>query len=466
MADKRESVARFRRLSDAGEQGDDDSVGLLRPLRKKSKWKARLLGHRFDAAGTDGAQASPSSSQTFPDAPVLGKIGNITISGLQGTNSDAPGLANFTEASGFSFTAPPAGGTFGRTPVTPIPQEDVCKGKYQYKSQLGFDGTAPLGDLIQLNGRIDREDVIQGPLGDCGFIAAILAMICSGREDQLKAIITRVGSELEVRFRSPIKDPSTPSSSKISAYRTDLFVMDDAIPFLSDDQLQTQGCWKFLAAYPGNGPGATPNDTTRPVMFVPLLEKAWAIYANANPALLHPDNLQNPSLVGYPGIAGTSQHVALQAMTGLDGEVRFRSGPGAGIIGNIIRLCLVRNCPMSVGTVRNATELLDLGPKDANGNITTEIGIISTNPTLHPNGMKYLIDVTEKDTGRTITLVHSHAYAVDNENSNDVEVVLINPWGKNPDRKGDTSLGGSLRIRLDTLDFVMAGIGFVSPPGF
>lgn len=486
MASNIKSTARFQKLTDTGYHPvDDDTVGLLRPIRKASRpslwrrvffiaatvvvislawagglateWKARLLSNRF------GGETAASSSSALLVGPELGDIGNLTMPARQGTSFNAPALANFTE-DGFFLGRPPGGDGFDTTPVTPIPSAELCINEYAYRSQLGFDGTPPLSDLVQLDGRLDRDDVRQGPLGNCGFIAALLAMICSGREEQLKSTIMRVGKTLEVRFRSPVKDPRLPSAP-LRAYRTDVFEMDDTIPFctLSEKERQEKNCWKFLAAYPGEGPGATPADASRAVMFVPLLEKAWAIYTDANPDLLRPQLKDDPTLVGYPGLEGSLAHLALQSLTGLEGGSARRSRIGFDhVVGGLLNGCIAKPCPIVLGTP-NAEDLDLVGVKtDKDAVIENEIGTIATNK----NDRAYF-DVAEKDTGRVFTLVGTHAYAIDNANSqvagdnvtlDDAEVTIINPWGANPDASGRVVLPASLQIRLKTLAFVMDSV--------
>ncbi|KAF2821078.1 hypothetical protein CC86DRAFT_108347 [Ophiobolus disseminans] len=484
--------------------GDEDKIGLLnnrpvQPKRKKwstcvralivtgiiillvlvylgglvTEWRLRPLTGRF---GNKVIGSQPASSQqstsNFSGGPALGNIGNLTIPvNDQGTNFNAPTLKNVTGQGGngssfFLLGAPPDLKTLTdptKNPTTPLPNRVDCP--FAYRPHLGFDGSMPLGDLIRGDGRIEREDARQGPIGDCGFIAAIIALISTGRQLDLTRAITRVGNSLEVRFKFPVEALFFANKSPLFSTRTDVVKIDDKLPSstLSSEEQSNKGCGGYLAAYPGLGPSIIP---ARPVLYVPLLEKAWSKYTDAHPEELRSSLAKENNALGYPGIEGTSPALVMQALTGLQAQSFTRLEPGFdSAFGVRVLLCLLFARPCVLGTP-NADTLAGLGVKKEPGPaIVNQGGIIGTNKD------RAFYTIIEAETARVLTLVGQHAYALDYENSDipdgknktleNAEVTIINPWQQNANFRDVISEGGSIRMKLKTLIFIMDTVYFV-----
>lgn len=440
-----------------------------------TEWRLRPLGKWFNREDRKIIGDKPFFSSNMAlgntsSGPVLGDIGNLTmLEGDPGTNFNAPSLLNLSAQSdydGFFLGAPldlDALGVSTKNPVTPIPSRAECT--FEYKSHLGFDGSMPLGDLRRSDGRIEREDARQGPLGNCGFLAAIIALIGIGRQSDLQRAIIQVGNTLEVRFKYPVEALFFANNSPQFTTRTDLVKIDDKLPAtnLSSADRVVKGCDAYLGAYPGTGLPVIP---ARPVLYVPLLEKAWAKYTDAYPAKLRP---QGSKAIGYPGIEGTSAALVMQALTGLQAQTYSRTKEGFDINFAIrILLCIVASRPCVFGTP-NATTLAGLGVKKEPGPaIINEAGIIATNQD------EDLYDVLEDGTRRVLTFVGEHAYALDFENSDAIdgtvktfenaEVTIINPWQKNYNFRLESSKEGSIRLKLKTLAFIMETVYWVQEP--
>ena len=303
--------------------------------------------------------------------------------------------------------------------------------------------------------RIEREDVLQGSLGDCGFIAAILSLVGLGMQMELQSALIRSGNTLEARFRFPVQQLSFANSDPGWTYRVDVVKIDDTLPrsTLSEQELRDSGCQLYMAARPGF---AFPH-----ALFVPLLEKAWAKYTDAHPDILRSEETRNANGVGYLGIVATDPSLALQALTGLQAtEIRRMKNGLDQAFARAIVVCLISGRPCVLQTPV-------AGKVNGLGRRTPEGVSVNTNTVFTTQ-----FDVTEKATGRAITFVGNHAYGLDVEKSDfagksleEAEVVVINPWGFNCNTKGEFVNDANLRIRLSTLALVMTAVWTVQTPG-
>ncbi|OAL42902.1 hypothetical protein IQ07DRAFT_311090 [Pyrenochaeta sp. DS3sAY3a] len=315
--------------------------------------------------------------------------------------------------------------------VPGLPVKAGCQ--YQYRSQLG----SPLiGNFLGPNNRVEREDVKQRAIGDCGFMAAVLALIGNDQQVDLRQMLQVSGRTVTAIFRDPSGNGKKVGAVAVQSVRLTRVLSDDTLPVLSSGD--TNSCPAYGGAQPGPGVNA--------ILYVPFLEKAWAKYMDANPQL-------RINALGYSGIIGTRASLALSAFTGQQPLVVLRTVPN--IDGAIVRqlvLCVATFLPCVVGTP-SAQFLRDdkpLGPVNSNDQIILADGIVIT---IRAGTMVFTDPILNVE----ITLVLFHYFAIDREQSflgdGDDFIILRNPWGENPD-KADPSI----KISIVTLSKVITGV--------
>jgi hypothetical protein len=184
---------------------------------------------------------------------------------------------------------------------------------------------------------------------------------------------------------------------------------------------------------------------------MPLLEKAWAKYFDAYPALS-----SYPQELGYAKIAATSPGTALAAMTG-GRPVQFYANNPTGMK-NLLQTCLTTRDPCVFGSpyfdalndgTRGSGSFDDQGiirlysARKADGTRTTIAKIQSVyDPAADAtsDGQVRITDYNRVVNGKAsiIRLPLGHAYAINTTDSvwstdaKRCRVTLINPWGTNP----------------------------------
>lgn len=322
-----------------------------------------------------------------------------------------------------------------------------------YKHVLGGDGSASLGALWALEGYVDlvAADVRQGGIGDCGLGASVMALASGGWTGYLKKRFQRVGAgegSYEVRLA---KDGAE-----------QVVAIDDQLPVLTGGS--TLYCWPYPGFQPVNDAALPSEDGSyppTPIFFMPLLEKAFAKFLDANPDW----KSTGPEMTGYLGLEGINPAYALAALTG--GTPKFvhraTSGFDTPILAALLT-CMMGTAPCVIGTT-NATTLGGLGTPDTTSTIwLNPTGDRAVNKGYTPgetaglaasdapvsNSTYTIIDFdqvvkTDKgDRSTAITLVGTHAYALDHSQSTDwpmqtsvkslieARMAILNPWGSNP----------------------------------
>lgn len=427
----------------------------------------------------DGELPALMNSSTGGDATNYGGITsegmNGTISPPQGTNANAAVFDTSTVSSGSGMMARslhyPARSrdeiakrqaaasrrqvSVNSQPDAPGPKKDEPDANKRceygsYAHVLGGDGSASLGALWALEGYVNlvASDVRQGGIGDCGLGASVMALASGGWTRHLTNRFQRVGTgegSYEVR---------------LAKFGVDQVVaIDDQLPIL------TAGSPAYCFPYPGYQPvndAAKPSEDgtykPTPIFFMPLLEKAFAKFLDANPEL----KSTGPEVSGYLGLEGISPAYALAALTGGTPKAVHRTVGGFDVpILAALLTCMTGSAPCVIGTT-NATTLEGLGVPDTYGSVWLNPAAGSTGYTPGEtsgmaasdkptsNSTYTIIDFdqvvkTEKgDRSTAITLVGTHAYALDHSQSTDwplqtsvksiidARMAILNPWGLNP----------------------------------
>ncbi|GMK59027.1 hypothetical protein CspeluHIS016_0700420 [Cutaneotrichosporon spelunceum] len=339
---------------------------------------------------------------------------------------------------------------------------------YEYRYVLGGDGSASSGSLWALEGFVDlvAADVQQGGIGDCGMGAAVMALASGGWTSLIKKSFVRVG-EGEGSYEVLLKKDGV----------TQRIAIDDQLPFLTG-AAPGSSCWPYPGFQPvldAALPGPNGNYPPTPIFFMPLFEKAFAKFLDANPDW----KAAKPEETGYAGLEGVNPAYVLAAITGGKPVSVPRTTPGLDgpIIAALLR-CMTGSAPCAIST-GNSTTLEGLGPVDASN-------VIWLNPTANgaagPSGYNpgetsgmlasdkpgskstfTIIDfdqvrkTPEGDRSTVVTFVGNHAYAFDRSRSTtfpfpasitsllDIRMTVLNPWGANPCQwpGGGCGTGGS-----------------------
>ncbi len=320
----------------------------------------------------------------------------------------------------------------------------------RYEHVLGGDGSPSRGSLWALEGYVDlvAADVQQGSIGDCGLGASVMALAAGGWTRYLKNSFTRVGSG-EGSYEVLLKKDGA----------TQRIAIDDQLP------VRTAGSSSWCWPYPGYQPvedavidSTSPGGYKKtPIFFMPLLEKAFAKFLDANPDW----KSTAADVTGYLGLEGINPAYAMAALTGGTPKAVYRTTGGFDpfILGAVLR-CMIGDAPCVIGTT-NSTTLEGLGMKDTTQTIwlnpdraegytpgntagMTASDAPKSNSTYTVIDFDQVVQVDGRDRSTALTLVGTHAYAFDAgastdwplQNSvnawNEARINIVNPWGSNP----------------------------------
>jgi hypothetical protein len=405
-----------------------------------TQWKARVL------PSSPGFSLSDLKNETLINGTALALVEPIVMPDiLPATNASS---SDGEVQSSFSLVAPPPEDLLSAAsdPDTQpdLPFNENCT--FEHEPQLGGEGNVAKGNLFRLTGRVEREDIRQGGIGDCGFVAAVLSLIGNDQQQQLQQALTFITPELIIaRFREPSTFPIFSGGQSIKTSIAHEIRIDDEVAVLKK-RADGAGCHLYVGAYPGKDVQA--------VMFMPLLEKAWVKFLDVNP------KFKGASDHGYLGITGTQANIALQALTGKEGHVILRSQPDLDIpiLVQIFR-CINEGIACVAG-ILDAKDLSSLGTKGSDEIIRSSAGNIATS-----DNVTY--SIIEKS-GNVATLVGHHYYAIDRELTPIIDgttvtianaiVTLHNPWGQNPEIGRPSGGDGTVRIGLFALASMIGGI--------
>ncbi|KLT42414.1 hypothetical protein CC85DRAFT_328169 [Cutaneotrichosporon oleaginosum] len=315
---------------------------------------------------------------------------------------------------------------------------------------LGGDGSPSKGSLWALEGYVDlvAADVQQGGIGDCGLGASVMALAAGGWTRYLKNSFTRVGTG-EGSYEVLLKRDGV----------TQRIAIDDQLPVRTAGS--ASNCWPYPGYQPVEDAVVDATDPRgykkTPIFFMPLLEKAFAKFLDANPDW----KSTPPEVMGYLGLEGINPSFALAALTGGTPKpvYRTRAGFDPFILGAVLT-CMIGDAPCVIGTT-NATTLEGLGMKDttqtiwlnpdrsegyAPGNTAgmTASDSPKSNSTYTVIDFDQVVVVDGRDRSTALTLVGTHAYAFDHSAStdwplqnsvsawNEARINIVNPWGSNP----------------------------------
>ncbi|BEI82010.1 hypothetical protein CcaverHIS002_0211700 [Cutaneotrichosporon cavernicola] len=371
---------------------------------------------------------------------------NATFRPVQGTNKNADVFASSSPDSAFPQR---------KRQVAINSQPDLLPAgmcTYQYQHVLGGDGSASRGALWALEGYVDlvAADVQQGGIGDCGMGAAIMSLASGGWTRYIKNSFVRVG-EGEGSYEVLLKKDGV----------TQRIAIDDQLPVLTNANPM---CWPYPgfqpvldAAFPG--PDGTYPPT--PIFFMPLFEKAFAKFLDANPAW----KSAKPEETGYAGLEGVNPAYVLAAVTGGTPKSVWRTRPGFdGPILSALLTCMRGTAPCAIST-GNSTTLEGLGMLDTTGTIWLNPGGDAAMPRGYTAGdtsgmlasdapgskstftvidFDQVKPTPDGDRSTVLTFVGNHAYGFDHTRSTDfplpasidslidVRMAALNPWGSNP----------------------------------
>ncbi|KAJ9655039.1 hypothetical protein H2201_008891 [Coniosporium apollinis] len=267
-------------------------------------WRISALGDRL--------VPSRNNINTTAALPVLGTLPNLVLPHVLGTNSSTNFIGP-NDPSGFSLT----GDDFEAALSDPSKQPALPKtGSCFYSHQPYLTATTsspPLADFRRVSGRVEIADVLQGAIGDCGLGASVIALICNGQQEDLRAVLERDVGRLIARFLVPSNLPLLPNVPPIASMKTVRVLIDDGIAAIRPS-LSQGNCHSNIGFLPSF-------DNGRPVVFMALLEKAWAKFLDANPVSEFPQK-------GYNGLAGTVARHVLQSFSGGNGRLYERFEPG------------------------------------------------------------------------------------------------------------------------------------------
>lgn len=407
-----------------------------------------LLGLGFGAAVLSVAKIPAFGNRfiknaTLEDLPKLAKLDLVTPK-IPGTNSSV----------GFDEAAAQSGGLF-LAPVNPndlqvqptIAPHNTCTYGYEFFLDTTRAGAAR-ADFRRASGRVEIEDVRQGTIGDCGFLASVIALIANNQQEELKFALQKRETQLIARFFVPATQVLVPGAAASKTMKAIVVRIDDGLPFTTKD-----GCQSFQGAMPCIAEG-------RPIMFVPMLEKAWAKFLDA----IEPYPRDSR---GYLGMTGTPAREALQALTGGNGRLFERQTAGLSLpmasflvqCINLRRACVVGSPPI---------DDIRLGPRFRGSNaIDTEAGVITP-----VDSQTYQLQ--EKGTNRNIDIVNLHYYGleatqpIDGEliTFDNAEVIIHNPWCFGNIQFCVEGKNGRQRVLLKSIPHLFTGVEWADPVTF
>lgn len=386
---------------------------------------------------------------------------NSTFRPEQGTNQNAGafrssmgGLSSRSRSIG-SSAARAVAAAKRQTSINaqPIPPPSTtCT--YEYQHVLGGDGSPSRGALWALEGFVDlvAADVQQGGIGDCGMGAAIMALASGGWTKYIKNSFVRTG-EGEGSYEVLLKKDGV----------TQRMAIDDQLPVNTPASF---ACWPYPGFQPVNDaafPGPNGDYPPTPIFFMPLFEKAFAKFLDANPDW----KAQEPDkrVEGYGGLEGINPAYVLAAVTGGTPKSTWRSRPGfdGPILVSLLN-CMRGTAPCAIST-GNSTLLEGLGTPDSTGTIWLNPAGDGAVPKGYTPGdtsgmaasdapgskstftiidFDQVIKTPNGDRSTALTFVGNHAYGFDHSRSTDfpfpnsisslidARMSVLNPWGSNP----------------------------------
>ncbi|KAI9801727.1 MAG: hypothetical protein M1833_002409 [Piccolia ochrophora] len=291
------------------------------------------------------------------------------------------------------------------------------------------------------------EDIKQGGVGDCAFGASVLALIGSNRWE------ARIAGQynLKTGVRNAYFDVEFVNTDG-KAY---VVQIDDTLPVTNDTT-----CHRYM------GFQATLAANNQRVVYMPLLEKAWAKYLDAKPELKRSE----PKKTGYQGLEGTGARDVLPALTGWPVRFAARGGPGrdATIAANTL-LSIVLYQP-TVLSSPNFESLKTLGSYWDEGSqlATLELGGITI-----INRKNNVLLYTRFSDASQHYIIAGHAYALTPDNDfrqggilttwQEAPTVLRNPWGKNPIGPNESG-PPTLTLTIEEIAMIFIRITSVIPP--
>lgn len=293
-----------------------------------------------------------------------------------------------------------------------------------------------LGGVYDSQGSFRFEDVQQGAIGDCGLGASVLALLGSNRWEALIAgqYDLRTAGEngyFDVEFANPDGSPW-------------ITQIDDVLPFSADTP---SGCWPYLGYQP------TKDASGNTVLYMPLLEKAWAKYLDANPTL------KTHQLTGYDGLGGTDPATVLRALTGWQANSTGRSGSGVNPTMRTSMLDAIKNYQPTVFATPTSDSIKTLGYSYDNSTATASL----TYGTLTVTEPNHYLKYTRYSDGSSHFIVGGHAYALtpdddlrDQTSEDEMgkhTAVLRNPWGANP--SSETEANGPQEFAVLSIDEIL-----------
>ncbi|CAK9785714.1 hypothetical protein CC85DRAFT_313985 [Cutaneotrichosporon oleaginosum] len=386
-----------------------------------------------------------SSSPATTWGGILSQGMNATFRPVQGTNRNAFVFGSVVSESGLG----PRKRQVAINTQPALPPAGTCV--YEYQHVLGGDGSASRGALWALENVVDlvAADVQQGGIGDCGMGAAIMALASGGWTSLIKNSFVRVGQG-EGSYEVLLKKDGV----------TQRIAIDDQLPSLTNANPM---CWPYPGFQPvldAALPGPLGNYPPTPIFFMPLFEKAFAKFLDANPDW----KSTLPNVTGYAGLEGVNPAYVLAAITGGTPVSVWRTRPGFdGPILSALLTCMRGTAPCAIST-GNATTLEGLGTPDA-GTIWLNpagdaamprgytpgdtSGMLASDAPGSPSTFT-VIDFDQVnetpagDRSTVLTFVGNHAYGFDHSRSTDfplpaninsllnVRMSALNPWGANP----------------------------------
>lgn len=381
---------------------------------------------------------------------------NATHRPAQGTNANAAVFEHAGSTVRFRRGALAAAKrqiTLNSQPDPPTPNPDPALScQYSYQHVLGGDGSPSRGALWALEGYVDlvAADVQQGGIGDCGMGAAIMALASGGWTKLIKNSFVRTGAR-EGSYEVLLKKDGT----------TQRVAIDDQLPVLTN---ANPNCWPYPGYQPVNDaafPGPDGSYPPTPIFFMPLFEKAFAKFLDANPDW----KSTKPEVTGYAGLEGVNPANVLAAITGGTPKSvwRTKSGFDVPILAALLQ-CMRADAPCVIGTT-NSTTLEGLGTLDATQVLWLNPAGDAANPRGYSPGdtsgmvasdaptskstytiidFDQVVKTDKGDRSTALTMVGNHAYGFDHSRSTDfplpdsieslidVRMAVLNPWGSNP----------------------------------
>ncbi|KAI9792596.1 MAG: hypothetical protein M1833_001049 [Piccolia ochrophora] len=317
---------------------------------------------------------------------------------------------------------------------------------YTYEATLN----STTGVLYGLYDRLDSlrfEDIQQGGVGDCGLGASVLALIGSNRWE------ARIAGQYDLTtgVRNAYFDVEFVNQDG-TAY---VVQIDDTLPVTTDGK-----CWKYI------GFQVTQAANNQMVLYMPLIEKAWAKYLDAKPELK-----SYPEKTGYLGLEGSDPGKVLQALTGW--EIRYAAHAGSGPDTTIAAYTLLATL-FYQPTVFSSPSLEDLETLGSSWDAKTSTATLELGTLAIVNAEGHVMKYTRYSDGSEHYVVATHAYALTPDDDlrggikastwQQASVVLRNPWGVNPSSPDQTGGPPTLKLTIGEVSQIFGQIWSVLPP--